>query len=187
MKGEKTLRILEALYEAPQESGPLFELFFGGYSGSYRAAREIVYGSGKRPGPAEDYRRRQRLSRLVSYLCKQGLVRRNSSGTLRVTQEGVSKMKRLRRGEERVMRRETTPGGKAGRESILVMFDIPEEWRWKRRWLREQLVVFGFEMIQQSVWMGVGKLPEEFIRRLYDLNLAPHVEIMRVVNKGTVL
>lgn len=45
---------------------------------------------------------------------------------------------------------------------ILVSFDVPESHKYSRDWLRKQLKIFGFTMIQKSLWKGPGPLPKEF-------------------------
>jgi len=47
-------------------------------------------------------------------------------------------------------------------KNLLIMFDVPEEKRRHRDWLRRQLREYDFIMIQRSVWVGPSPLPEEF-------------------------
>ena len=63
---------------------------------------------------------------------------------------------------------------------IMVLFDIPEKKRKARNWLRSQLKIWDFEMIQQSVWMGRGPLPNEFTARLDLLGIGKGVRILKV-------
>jgi DNA-binding transcriptional regulator PaaX len=63
----------------------------------------------------------------------------------------------------------------------IVAFDIPETDRPKRVWLRNQLKIFGYKMIQQSLWKGPGPLPKEFSSRLQKLGIKASVKIFRVV------
>jgi len=49
------------------------------------------------------------------------------------------------------------------KEKILILFDIPEKERSKRKWLRKQLSIFNYKKIQGSVWLGPGPLPKGFI------------------------
>lgn len=70
----------------------------------------------------------------------------------------------------------------AGDTKVMVLFDIPEKKRKIRNWLRLQLKLWDFEMLQQSVWLGKGSLPKEFTVRLQLLNIQKCVKIFNVRN-----
>lgn len=59
----------------------------------------------------------------------------------------------------------------SGKERILVCFDIPQEKKKIRDWLRNQLKDWNFTMVQKSIWIGDGPLPKEFIEHLKLLNI----------------
>ena len=63
----------------------------------------------------------------------------------------------------------------------MVMFDIPEEKRKIRDWLRKQLKLWGFIMIQQSVWFGKGKLTDNFKNHLELLGIKKNIKIFSAV------
>ena len=67
----------------------------------------------------------------------------------------------------------------------LVIFDIPEKFKRKRVWLREQLKDFGFTLLQKSVWIGKYKIPEEFIYDLRNLKLLPYIHIFKIHKRGS--
>jgi DNA-binding transcriptional regulator PaaX len=67
-----------------------------------------------------------------------------------------------------------------GNTKVLVLFDIPEKKRKTRNWLRLQLKLWEFEMLQQSVWLGKGPLPKEFTNRLKLLNISECVKIFKI-------
>jgi len=69
----------------------------------------------------------------------------------------------------------------------LVCFDIPEYDRAKRQWLRGELLAFGYQQLQKSVWIGESPLPQEFVDALDALELRGHVHIMRVEKEGTLI
>jgi len=69
-----------------------------------------------------------------------------------------------------------------GNTKVMVLFDIPEKKRKTRHWLRSQLKLWNFEMLQQSVWLGKGPLPKEFISRLDLLGIGKCVKIFRIQN-----
>lgn len=53
--------------------------------------------------------------------------------------------------------------------NMIISFDIPEKNRTIRRWLRNQIKIFGYKMLQQSLWIGPGPLPSSFLERLENL------------------
>lgn len=56
-------------------------------------------------------------------------------------------------------------------KNLLLMFDIPEEKRQHRDWLRTQLREYGYIMIQRSVWVGPSPLPKEFTDYIKSLKI----------------
>ncbi len=68
----------------------------------------------------------------------------------------------------------------AGDTKVMVLFDIPERKRKTRNWLRLQLKLWDFEMLQQSVWLGKGPLPKEFTTRLNLLGIEKCVKIFKI-------
>ena len=68
-------------------------------------------------------------------------------------------------------------------KNTLVAFDIPENNRKARSWLRNQLQIFNYTILQQSLWCGPGPLPKDFLLRLRDLGLAEKVKIFTVRKK----
>jgi len=69
-----------------------------------------------------------------------------------------------------------------GDTKIMVLFDIPEKKRKIRNWVRLQLKLWEFEMIQQSVWLGKGPLPKEFRARLIFFDIDKCVKTLKVQN-----
>ncbi len=67
----------------------------------------------------------------------------------------------------------------------IIVFDIPEKERQKRGWLREILRGLGFRMLQQSVWIGKNKIPEQFLYDLRQKHLLPYIHVMEIGKSGT--
>jgi len=63
------------------------------------------------------------------------------------------------------------------------MFDIPEKERGARDWLRNQIKLWDFKMIQKSVWLGTGPVPKEFMERIKFLGLEKNIKIFNIQNK----
>lgn len=68
-------------------------------------------------------------------------------------------------------------------KNTLIAYDIPENNRKARSWLRNQLQIFNYSILQQSLWFGPGPLPLSFLHRLRDLDLAEKVKIFTVKKK----
>lgn len=63
-------------------------------------------------------------------------------------------------------------------KNTIVSFDIPEKNRKYRDWLRYELISFGFEFVQQSLWFGPA-LPKEFIEHLHKEKLLQYIKIFK--------
>lgn len=70
-----------------------------------------------------------------------------------------------------------SPFNKNSEIKIIVSFDIPGPQRRMRDWLRNQLKIFGYKMIQQSLWVGPGPLPKEFLKRLKELKIHESIKV----------
>ena len=49
-------------------------------------------------------------------------------------------------------------------------------------WLRNQLKIFGYKMLQQSLWQGPGPLPIEFRKRLDDFGIKKNVKTFKMTS-----
>ena len=67
--------------------------------------------------------------------------------------------------------------------SMIISFDIPEPDRKIRNWLRNQIKIFGYKMLQQSLWLGPGPLPASFLKRLEKLKIRGRVKIFSKVKR----
>lgn len=64
-----------------------------------------------------------------------------------------------------------------GAKGVIVMFDIPEDKKHIRDWLRRQLKVWDFVMIQRSVWFGKGALTNDFKNHIKLLGIKDNIKI----------
>jgi DNA-binding transcriptional regulator PaaX len=74
----------------------------------------------------------------------------------------------------------TSPFTENSQPSMIISFDIPENNRAVRHWLRNQIKIFGYKMIQQSLWIGPSPLPAVFLKRLEDLNIRKNVKTFKI-------
>jgi DNA-binding transcriptional regulator PaaX len=65
-------------------------------------------------------------------------------------------------------------------KNVLAMFDIPQSQRAKRDWLRWHLKEFGYEMVQQSVWVGPGPLPAKFKDYLKEIGIEKCIKFFKL-------
>ncbi len=76
-----------------------------------------------------------------------------------------------------------SPFAKNAPDMTVISFDIPEPDRALRYWLRNQIKIFGYKMLQQSLWLGPGPLPKNFLKRLEDLKIRSKIKIFSRVKK----
>ena len=74
----------------------------------------------------------------------------------------------------------SSPFKKDCASKTILSFDIPEKNRVMRRWLRNQLKIFNYKMLQQSLWIGPGPLPLPFLKRLEDLNIRKNIKTFKI-------
>ncbi|MBI3442451.1 MAG: hypothetical protein HY007_01680 [Candidatus Sungbacteria bacterium] len=68
----------------------------------------------------------------------------------------------------------------------IVTFDIPEKFRAKRAWLREQLSACGYHLLQRSVFVGKRPLPDTFIKRIDAMRIVNYIHIASLNQTGTI-
>ena len=112
----------------------------------------------------------------LSRLKKKGLVE-NTQGKWSISKEGKEFLVLRKRGIKLF-----PPSKKVSpkaQKQLIVTFDIPEKKRKYRDWLRLELVGFGFEPVQKSVWFGPA-LPKEFIEYLDEIKLLEYIRFFKV-------
>jgi len=185
--GQKIIeKILEILQAQAETSATLLDIFTSDYSTSYRKARSGRFIRFKTDW-AESYRESQRFYSMLNHLKREGFIKKEKSGKSSIwliTRHGLSKLKLLRRRQYAPLLQEADENGGHSAVWNVVIFDIPEKERHKRAWLRSVLVGMGFEKRQQSVWLGKGKIPKEFLHDLRAKRLLPHVDIFSIVKSG---
>ncbi|MBI2631338.1 hypothetical protein HYW73_03985 [Candidatus Nomurabacteria bacterium] len=77
----------------------------------------------------------------------------------------------------------SSPFKKDSPNAVILSFDIPEPDRILRRWLRNQIKIFGYTMLQQSLWIGPGPLPHSFLKRLEELGVRKNIKTFSIVKK----
>jgi len=125
---------------------------------------------------------RQKFHNLLYQLQKQGFIEKKKSEDKKTLWKLTSKG--LERSKELKNKKLLTPLKSVDRKKKdyqkIVVFDVPENQKKKREWLRNTLVNFNFSMLQKSVWIGDSQLPEDFFHSLKELNLLPYIHIFAV-------
>ena len=186
MKGDLTIKILEALESAASVTGELLGVFLCDYQESYRRARGKAYGRMyDKKSPTELKKERdKKFYNLMHRLRKDGLITKKKSSWA-ITKKGKQKLDGLKERKEVFIPRKKYLI-EEGKELNIIIFDIPEEQRRKRDWLRETLIQLGFSKLQQSVWISKNKLPEELLKDLQTFHILEYVEIFSITKTGTI-
>jgi len=183
-----TAKILEILGEGVLATfdvmGAVME---SGYGASYLKLEQSVQRSAaRREQFLVEARNRQRFSNLISKLKREGLISGDRRGLI-ITKLGKKRLSKIREAKSgRINLPTSAYGKKASKNFTLVIFDIPEIYKEKRNWLREVLIMMGFELLQKSVWIGRIIIPEEFVIDLKRLKIVDYVHVFSVLKTGTV-
>jgi len=112
----------------------------------------------------------------LSRLKKKGLIK-NTEGKWSISEEGKELLALRGQGIKQFF--PTQKISPKTRRQLIVTFDIPEKKRKYRDWLRSELITFGFELVQKSVWFGPA-LPKEFIEYLGQIKLLEYIHFFKV-------
>jgi hypothetical protein len=107
---------------------------------------------------------RKNFAKLIYYLKKRGWIKiknlEEKQGIL-LTKDGREKVLRVKL---KFFEKKRRKDGKW----IMIIFDIPEKERKKRDFLRNQLIILGYQKLQKSIWVcsyDVIRETEEIIRK----------------------
>jgi len=117
---------------------------------------------------------RNSLKSTASRMRRSGLISRNDDGW-QMTPRGRKYFQ-----ERFVFKQFDSPFKKGEPRNLLLMFDIPEEKRQYRDWLREQLKEYGYVMMQQSAWVGPSPLPKEFVGYIKSLGIKDGIKTFKL-------
>ncbi|MFA6494940.1 MAG: hypothetical protein WC246_01055 [Candidatus Paceibacterota bacterium] len=196
MRGEFTYKILSTLDEGKDLTLDVlgWMLIGGKVASPARIAREreqfLEHRGEQREGKHEERRAMCRFYAMVRYLEQDGMVHKivEERGIIvTITRQGKQKLRSLENTMETSLptARYGAKPEVAGSGVTIVTFDIPEEKRRKRDWLRNALRDLGFAMVHKSVWMGKDGVPEDFLRDVRDLALGDYVEIFQITKAGS--
>ncbi len=185
MRGKILLKALEFLCEEAMNQVDFFDaVLAAGYGASssrinyeYNARRRI---SEDRKAKIEVFQKsKRRLTIFISKMKRDGLIE-TGNNQFKISGKGIDKLGKLRNNLPGRFYERNHKGN-----SVIISFDIPERLRRKRNWLREVIKNLGFRMIHQSVWMGKGKIPKDFIDDLGRLEILEFIEIFEISRAGS--
>ncbi|MFA4975258.1 MAG: hypothetical protein WC839_02720 [Candidatus Paceibacterota bacterium] len=187
MKGKILLKALELLYNGTMTQVDFFgAVLVAGY-GAGSSKIEYEYQKRRRISEAKKSQveilkdRKRRLTIFISKMKHDGLIENSENNKFTISSKGIDKLSKLRNNlPTRFYEKKIEESS-----SIIISFDIPERLRRKRNWLREVIKNFGFKMVHQSVWVGKGKIPADFIKDLENLKILEFVEIFEISKLGS--
>ncbi|MFA5095371.1 MAG: CRISPR-associated endonuclease Cas2 [Candidatus Paceibacterota bacterium] len=74
----------------------------------------------------------------------------------------------------------SSPFKKNSSKNLILMYDIPEQQKKERDWLRRHLIKFGYIMIQKSVWVGPSPLPKDFLDYLKEIKIGDNFKTFKL-------
>jgi len=185
----KILRILQAQSEVTVD---LFDILTSGYTESYRKSQRTLKSGAPqfKTDWAERYTERQKFYSLLNQLKNQGLVEKKIAGPKKtiwkITKKGIDRLSFLTEKLEVLSLGTGKYKVEKDKNLKIIVFDIPEAKRHKRKWLRDTISGLGFSLLQRSVWIGKDKIPEEFIVDLRELDILGYVHIFEINKRGTI-
>jgi len=124
------------------------------------------------------------ISTILSRMKKNGLLK-NRDGEWSPTSKGKAFLEGINTGIKKFFKPENIIDNRERPRKIIIIFDIPEKKKRYREWLRNELVGFGFNLVQKSVWIGPD-LPKEFIEYLNEVGLLKHIRFFQATEKDLI-
>ena len=194
-KGDILFKILETIGGLTVGMVDLFDVFLSaGYGASYG---KLQYELSKKRGERErkslereiQKEAKQKYYNLIYKLKTSGLIEENKKDNKKLfilTKKGKEKLFSLKENNKNKLSDISYSRLKEGSDKfVIVIFDIPEQERKKRGWLRAVLDNLGLKMVQKSVWVGKVKIPKEFLDDLFKLGLIDFIEIFEISKTGS--
>lgn len=183
-RGEIIYKILDFLEDSALSTTDFFiAMTRAGYGASFS---RLEYEQSRLRRGRDSYHmqkeKKRHLQIYISKLKKSGLIEKNSSGSLKLTDDGLKKLKLLKR--KKILNPKSY-SRKPGERLTIVSYDIPTKYNKERDILREMLTQLGFKLIHKSVWIGKVCVPRQFIEALNLMDILKSVEVMEVTKTGS--
>jgi CRISPR-associated endonuclease Cas2 len=192
MRGEKILKILEILEDMAVSTLDLLDMWlFEQPRGIYGLERARLKRAGQKKqlffAELREYlEEREKLSKLIYKLKREGFILEDKKNKkLILTKKGKLKLRFLKN-KRSVEETKNNESNQKDKDVIVIIYDVPESEHKKRHQLRNLLVNAGFNFVQKSVWIKQGKITDDFINFLKDLEVLHYVQIFKITRKGTI-
>ena len=188
-RGQLTLRALELIAElALVPLGPIGgALSMSGRPTMGRALYVLDQQAGARGRRRCFFSNLRQVENVVYKLKRDGLIQEKESGVIALlTQEGLLKLNVLKEKDSNLFPSITKYKTEKSWELKVFAFDVPEKSKDKRDWLRAVLKNMGYKYLQDSVWYGTNKLPQEFFVDLEKMRLLTRIHMFPVKKRGTI-
>ncbi len=193
MRGDRIIRILQALKNSAMNSADLFEVFLNaGYGASIGRMEYLMRAKNRKRRRdkalfEEFVREKQRFYNLIYYLKTDGIISEAISSNKKwyhMPEKGKKKLAALLTSKDNIIPLPRYP--KINRNTFtIITFDVPEKEKKKREWLRTALGQMGYKAIQRSVLLGKTKIPQSFLDDLQKLRMVEYVEIFEITKTGS--
>lgn len=195
MRGDKIIRILEALKDSSLGSGDLLKVFLSAGYGASAGKMQYLMDERKRKRQRdrmrfeEFVRERQKFYSFIYYLKSDGIISESVHSERKwytLAEKGKRKLAALLTTKNAVIPLPQSQYQKLYTNKFtIVAFDVPERERRKRDWLRATLGQIGYRTIQRSVLLGKTKIPLELLDDLRKLHMVDYVEIFEITKTGS--
>lgn len=179
MRGDITKTILKIIEAGPEFTGGIIDAFLD-QRGHKRRQREILE-SKTNSKPDSTTKEKHRIRAVLSRLKKEGSLEVIDQGW-KITPFGIKKLFKLTKRTDANLPSNKYESKKS-RFVTIVTFDVPEDEKHLRQWLRLALINMGFIMLHRSVWMAKISLPKEFLEDTKELGIADYIQIISVDSK----
>lgn len=119
--------------------------------------------------------KKKTITNTINYLKRKKYITIETD-SLKVSTSGKQYLSR----RQAMLRVFESPFPKNTPKNLLVLFDIPEKRKSEREWFRRQLLEFGYEMVQKSVWLGPSPLPKDFVDYVKKIGLKEGIKTFKL-------
>ncbi len=129
------------------------------------------------------WRLKKRLDTAKQKNFRQNLYRLNKKGAIKINGNLIHLNKKVLTNYTKRNNLVTIKKYPIKTEEILISFDIPEDKKKIREWLRRQIKYWNFKMVQKSLWSGFGPVPKDFKEKLKELGVEKNIKIFKLNKK----
>jgi DNA-binding transcriptional regulator PaaX len=126
--------------------------------------------------PDFKYYKYQTLANRCNILKQRGFIKETATGEYFITGKGRFYLEK----QKDILKKFETQNNENSPKDLLIVYDIEENRKKERNWLRFHLKKFHFVMIQKSVWVGPSPLPKEFTDYLKEIKLGDNLKTFKL-------